>query len=70
MNSSFDFVCSSFVFAIEKSELEQYLNNLSLAFNRNKILVAGRQLAIHKPKLPPNVTVIKTSTDFVRQISG
>jgi DNA-binding transcriptional MerR regulator len=70
INSEFDFVCTSFISAIEKSELEQYLANLSLVFNRNKILVAGRQIAIHKPKLPSNFVVIKNSNDFLRKISG
>lgn len=69
INTEFDFVCTSFIQAIEKPELEQYLANLSLVFNRNKILVSGRQLAIHKPKLPSNVVVIKNSNDFIRKIS-
>lgn len=66
----FDFVCTSFIQAIEKPELEQYLANLSLAFNQNKILIAGRQIGIHKPKLPSNVVVIKNSNDFLKRISG
>ena len=66
----YDFVCCSFVQAIDKPELELYLANLSLVFNRGKILIAGRQLAIHKPKLPLNVSVIKNSNDFFRRISG
>jgi len=70
INSHFDFVCTSFIQAIEKTELEQYLANLSLVFNRNKILVAGRQISIHNPKLPHNVSVVKNSNDFVRKISG
>lgn len=70
INSSFDFVCTSFIQAIEKSELEQYLANLSLVFNGSKILITGRQISIYKPKLPVNVTFIKNSNDFVRKISG
>lgn len=67
-NHEFDFVCTSFIQAIEKAELEQYLNNLSLLFNQNKILIAGRQIAIHKPKLPFNVSVVKNYTDFNRKV--
>jgi len=70
INSEFDFVCTSFIQAIEKTELEQYLANLSLVFNRNKILIAGRQVTIHKPKLPSNVLQVKNSSDFIRKISG
>src|SRR5665648_485037 len=70
INSKFDFVCTSFIQAIEKPELEQYLANLSLVFNKNKILIAGRQIVIHKPKLPSNVVLIKNSNDFIRKISG
>ena len=69
VSNRFDFVCSYFIHAIEKSELEQYLANLSLAFNGNRILVAGRQLAIHKPKLPSNVMVVKNGNDFLKRIS-
>jgi len=69
-NSEFDFVCTSFISAIEKPEIEQYLANLSLVFNKNKILVAGRQLAIHKPKLPSNVVVVKSSNEFLKKIAG
>lgn len=70
IDSPFDFVCTSFIQAIEKSELEQYLANLSLVFNRSKILIAGRQISIHKPKLPFNVTFIRNNNDFIRKISG
>lgn len=69
VNNEFDFICTSFIQAIEKSEMEQYLANLSLVFNRNKILISGRQIAILKPKLPSNVVVIKNSNDFVKRIS-
>lgn len=69
VNSKFDFVCTYFIHAIEKPELEQYLANLSLVFNRNKILVAGRQIGIHKPKLPSNVVVVKNGNDFLKRIS-
>lgn len=68
-NTPFDFICTSFINAIEKQELEQYLANLSLVFKQNKILISGRQLAIHKPKLPRNVYEIKTHKDFIRKIS-
>lgn len=69
VNSKFDFVCTSFINAIEKPELEQYLANLSLVFNRHKILIAGRQVNIHKPKLPSNILLIKSNKDFMRRIS-
>jgi len=68
--NKYDFVCTTFVHAIEKPELELFLANLSLVFNQDRILVAGRQIAIHKPKLPSNVQVVKNSTDFIRRISG
>jgi len=68
-STRFDFVCTSFTSAIEKAELEQYLANLSLVFNSNKIIVAGRQIALLKPKLPANVVVVKNYNDFFRRIS-
>ncbi|MBW8333642.1 MAG: MerR family transcriptional regulator [Prolixibacteraceae bacterium] len=69
-STEFDFVCTTFINVIEKPELELYLANLSLIFNKNKILIAGRQIAIHKPKLPSNVAVIKNNKDFIRRISA
>ena len=69
INTEFNFICTTFINAIEKPELEQYLANLSMVFNKNKILVAGRQMVIHKPKLPHNVVVIKNNNDFVKKIS-
>jgi DNA-binding transcriptional MerR regulator len=68
--NKYDFVCTSFIYAIEKPELELYLANLSLVFNQNKILIAGRQIGIHKPKLPSNVIAIKNSNDFIKRIVG
>jgi len=68
--SKYDFVCTSFIQAIEKPELDRYLANLSLVFNQDKILIAGRQVAIHKPKLPSNVVVIRNSNDFIRRITA
>ena len=70
VNSKFDFVCTTFIAAIEKPELDQYLANLSLVFNSGKILIAGRQVGILKPKLPSNVVVIKNANEFMRKISG
>ena len=70
MNSQFDFICTTFINAIEKTELEQYLASLSQVFSKNKILAAGRQITIHKPKLPLNVVVIKNNKDFVKKISS
>lgn len=67
-NHEFDFVCTSFIQTITKAELEQYLNNLSLLFKRNKILISGQQLTIHKPKLPSNVLVVKNYSDFNRKV--
>ena len=68
-SQKYDFVCTSFIQAIEKAELEQYLANLSFVFNQNKILIAGRQIGLNKPKLPSNMVVVKNSNDFIRRIT-
>lgn len=68
--SKYDFVCTSFVNALDKPELEHYLANLSLVFNQGKILVSGRQVVVNKPKLPSNVAAIKNSSDFLKKVSG
>lgn len=66
----YDFVCTSFINAIGKAELELYLSNLSLIFNSGKILISGRQVSANKPKLPSNVAFVKSSGDFLKRISG
>lgn len=68
-SNEYDFICTSFIYAIEKQNLEQYLIDLAHIFNKKKILVSGRQLSIHKPALPSNVVVIKNSTDFIKKIA-
>jgi len=68
-NNNFDFLCSSFIFPFEKQPLEQYLANLSKVFNKNKILISGRQVLINKPHLPSNVVIIKNNTDFIKRIT-
>jgi DNA-binding transcriptional MerR regulator len=64
----FDYICTSFVYAIEKQDLEQYLSNLSKAY-KNRIIISGRQIGIHKPALPSNVSVVKNTNDFIRRIT-
>lgn len=67
--NTYDYLCTSFVQAIEKPALEQYLSKLAKVFNKNKVLIAGRQLAIHKPDMPSNMVVIKSSQDFIKKTS-
>jgi methanogenic corrinoid protein MtbC1 len=64
----FDMVATSFIYAIEKKELEQYLINLSRIF-KNRILISGRQIGIHKPVVPSNVTIVKNTGDFIKRIT-
>ena len=70
INTEFDFICTTFSNAIEKTELEQYLASLAMVFRKNKILLAGKQIDILKPKLPQNAVLIKNSSDFLKKISG
>ncbi|MGE5395193.1 MAG: MerR family transcriptional regulator [Candidatus Saccharibacteria bacterium] len=65
---SFDCICTSFIYAIEKPALEQYLFNLSKAY-KNKIIISGRQIGIHRPTLPSNVSVVKNTNDFIKRIA-
>jgi DNA-binding transcriptional MerR regulator len=69
-NKKFDFVCTSFVHAVEKAELENYLANLASFFRKSQILISGRQIALNEPKLPVRVSAVKSAADFVRKISG
>lgn len=66
----FDFVCTSFIHAIDKPELEQYLTNISNLFNQTTILIFGRQITLIKPKIPSNVVVVKNYSDFLKRIGG
>lgn len=66
----FDYVCTSVIQALEKTELESYLSKLSSVFSTSRVLVSGRQLARYDSKLPANVSVVKNAKDFIRKISG
>jgi DNA-binding transcriptional MerR regulator len=68
-NLEFDFICTSFINAYEKQPLEQYLIDLSKVFNKNKILITGRQILNLKPHLPSNVVYIKNNADFIKKIT-
>lgn len=65
---SFDYICTSFIYAVERQALEQYLVNLSRTY-KNKIIISGRQIGIHKPTLPSNVNVVKNASDFLKRIA-
>jgi DNA-binding transcriptional MerR regulator len=67
--SKFDFLCTSFVNAIEKQELEEYLAGLSKMIGSGKLLIFGRQLSVCKPILPSNAIVIRTSDDYIKAVS-
>lgn len=66
----FDFVCTSFIYSIDKTELENYLVKLSKIFGDGKILVTGRQISVGKPRLPENVSVVKNGNDFLRKVGA
>lgn len=68
-NKPFDFVCTSFIQALEKTELESYLVKLAAVFPKSHILISGRQVSLHEPKLPANVLFFKNTNDFIRKIS-
>jgi DNA-binding transcriptional MerR regulator len=67
-SGNFDFVCTSFIYSIDKTELENYLVKLSKIFGDGKILVTGRQISVSKPRLPENVSVVKNGNDFLRKV--
>ena len=53
-----DYIFTSFVNAIEKDELEDYLARLSTAFKKKKIFITGAQVLKNAPALAANVKVI------------
>lgn len=67
-SGNFDFVCTSFIYSMDKTELENYLVKLSKIFGDGKILVTGRQISVSKPRLPENVSVVKNGNDFLRKV--
>lgn len=69
-SGNFDFVCTSFIYSIDKTELENYLVKLSKIFGDGKILVTGRQISVGKPRLPENVSVVKNGNDFLRKVGA
>ncbi|HNX57285.1 MAG TPA: MerR family transcriptional regulator [Prolixibacteraceae bacterium] len=69
INEKYDFVVTSFVHFIEKSELEDYLSELSGLVSEGHIIISGRHVVFNKPKLPANVTLVKNANEFIRKIT-
>ncbi len=57
-------VVTSFVNAIEKENLEVYLEELARVFGRKPIVVSGMQIPLNAPKLPANVRFVEHYEGF------
>ncbi len=58
------YIFTSFVNAISKTELEEYLQNLKSIFQKQKIFITGHQVNTHSPALPRNVKVVRSHKEF------
>lgn len=67
--AKYDFVVTSFVHFIEKSEMENYLERLSELVGDGHLIISGRQVTLNKPKLPENVSSVKNGNEFLRKIA-
>jgi len=59
-----DYVFTSFVNSITKTDLEQYLVNLKESFVQQKIFITGWQVQQHMPQLPRSVKIVKDYRDL------
>lgn len=62
------FVFTSFVNAIEKTELENYLIKLKSIFHNQKVFITGWQVNNHNPALPRNVKTVKDYREFKKYL--
>jgi len=65
---SIDYVFTTFINSISKTDLENYLNELKSAFPKQKIFISGQQIQKHSLNLPRNVKTIKDYTEFKKYI--
>jgi DNA-binding transcriptional MerR regulator len=63
-----DYIFTSFVNAINKEELEEYLVKLKQTFQQQKVFITGWQVQNNNPALPRNVKVIKDYHEFNRYL--
>jgi MerR family transcriptional regulator, light-induced transcriptional regulator len=59
-----DYLFTSFTSNISGKELQEYLNQLSTVFPKQKILVSGFQVREHNVKFPSNVIQISSSDEL------
>ncbi|MFN3916587.1 MAG: MerR family transcriptional regulator [Flavobacteriales bacterium] len=59
-----DFLLTSFIAAIEKSEFEKYLNNLLNGAKSAKLFISGAFAAQYQSVIPKTVTLLQSATQF------
>jgi DNA-binding transcriptional MerR regulator/methylmalonyl-CoA mutase cobalamin-binding subunit len=59
-----DFLLTSFIAAIEKSEFEKYLNNLLNNSKQASLFISGAFAAQHQSVIPKTVTLLQSAAQF------
>ncbi len=62
------YVFTSFVNAISKPDLEEYLLKLKSVFQKQKIFITGHQINTHRPGLPRNFKVVSNYNEFKKYL--
>lgn len=66
----FDIAVTTFINALKKEELEDYLGQLSNLMSPKKILISGQQVNHLRPALPDGIVFIQNTLDFMQQLSS
>jgi methanogenic corrinoid protein MtbC1 len=65
-----DYVFTSFINAMSKEGLEEYLVELKDIFEKQRVFVTGWQINHLKPALPRNVKTVKDNKEFYKFVGG
>ena len=65
-----DFVFTTFVNSMPKTELEDYLARLKECFPKQKIFISGHQVQLTQPGLPRNVKTVKDHREFRKYLGS
>ncbi len=65
-----DYIFTTFINSISKSDIEIYLNELKNCFPKQKIFISGLQIQKHSPSLPRNVKTIRDYAEFRKYLGN
>lgn len=64
LKKELSYIFISFINPLPKAELEDYLQQVKLIFEKQKVFITGQQIKINAPLLPRNFKIVKDYKEF------